>query len=80
VFRGLVPVKKRVNGGGGLFPDSASLSTETPDVFEHGVYRPAFRALGWVVARLRLLQHGRLQLYVLYIAAALVILLVWKLR
>ncbi len=31
------------------------------------------------LARLRWLQHGRVQLYVLYIALALLVLLVWKL-
>jgi hypothetical protein len=80
VFRGLVPVRKKAEDVQGLFPSRASVSTESPDALEGGVYRPAFRALGWVIARLRLLQHGRLQLYVLYIAAALVVLLVWKLR
>ena len=41
--------------------------------------RPAFDILGRFAARFRLLQHGRLRWYVLYIAAALIVLLVWKL-
>lgn len=63
----------------GHFPDRGSLSTETPDVFIAGGYRPMFRALAWLALRLRWIQHGRLQLYVLYIAVTLLVLLFWKL-
>jgi formate hydrogenlyase subunit 3/multisubunit Na+/H+ antiporter MnhD subunit len=63
----------------GLFPEAASMETRTPDVFTEGVFRPVFMAVAWVVARLRWLQHGRIQLYVLYIALAVLALMVWKL-
>jgi len=43
------------------------------------VFRPVFAAVGGLLSRLRWLQHGRLQMYVLYIAAALLVLLVWRL-
>jgi hypothetical protein len=41
--------------------------------------RPGFAAVGRIAAHLRRLQHGRLRWYVLYIALALVALLIWKL-
>jgi hydrogenase-4 component B len=63
----------------GHFPARGSLSTETPDAFVAGLYRPVFSATAWLVLRLRWIQHGRLQLYVLYIAVTLLILLFWKL-
>jgi hypothetical protein len=63
----------------GLFPRQASLATHTPDLFGESIYRPAFRGISWLMGRLRWLQHGRLQLYVLYIVLALLILLVWQL-
>ncbi len=63
----------------GPFPARGSLSTETPDAFVAGLYRPVFRAAAWFVLQLRWIQHGRLQLYVLYIAVTLLILLFWKL-
>ncbi len=74
-----MPVRRRHAPPNGLFPTGSSLSTETPDPFEQGAWRPVFRMLGRLAGRLRLLQRGRLQLYVLYIAAALLVLLVWKL-
>jgi hydrogenase-4 component B len=61
------------------FPSHAEYSTHTPDAFTHGVYRPAFNGIGSLLSRFAWLQHGRLQLYVLYIGAALLALLVWRL-
>jgi formate hydrogenlyase subunit 3/multisubunit Na+/H+ antiporter MnhD subunit len=64
----------------GAFPASASLRTETLDLFGEGVYRPAFKGSEWTLARLRWLQRGQIQLYVLYIALTLLVLLVWNYR
>ena len=62
------------------FPAKAEFSSHTPDLFAEGIFRPAFAGVGLLLSRLRWLQHGRLQLYVLYVAATLLVLLVWKLR
>ena len=62
------------------FPVSASLATHTDDVCREKLYRPAFRGVGWALSRLRWLQHGRVQIYVLYIALTLLALLLWKLE
>ena len=44
------------------------------------MYRPMFeRGEAWL-SQLRWLQHGNVQLYILYIAATLMVLLVWKFR
>ncbi len=64
----------------GPFPGPAALATATPDVFRDALFRPAFRMASGTLAKLRWLQHGRVQLYVLYILLTLVVLLVWKLR
>jgi len=61
------------------FPAEAEFESHTPDLFAQGVFRPAFAGIGGLLSRLRWLQHGRLQLYVLYVAATLLVLLVWKL-
>ena len=63
----------------GLFPTGARLATETPDVAASSVFRPAFGALARLAERLHVLQQGRVQVYVLYIALALLVLLVWQL-
>jgi hydrogenase-4 component B len=64
----------------GPFPAQAALATETPDVFRDALFRPVFQMASGALARLRWLQRGRVQLYVLYILLTLVVLLVWKLR
>ena len=80
IFRLFLRTHTRLDAPEGLFPGESKLSTHTPDPFEQGMYRPGFAGVGWLMARLRWLQHGRLQLYVLYIALTLLVLLIWKLR
>ncbi len=63
----------------GLFPLETSMASETPDAFREKLFRPFFTRVQSLLAPFRRLQHGRLQLYVLYIALTLIILLIWKL-
>lgn len=71
--------RRRLARPGGYFPSSGSFATETPDTWREAIYSPLFRAVAWALSRLRWLQHGRVQLYILYIAVTLLVLLVWKL-
>jgi len=80
LFGGLLRTRTTRVAPVGPFPRQAALATETPDVFGDALFRPAFRVAAGALARLRWLQHGRVQLYVLYILLTLVVLLVWKLR
>jgi formate hydrogenlyase subunit 3/multisubunit Na+/H+ antiporter MnhD subunit len=79
MFRGLLGTRRSGVPITRLFPAESTFSTETPDVFSARVLRPGIRGVGALLSSLRWLQHGRLQLYVLYIAVALVALLVWRL-
>jgi hypothetical protein len=78
-FGALLGTRKSWTPPSSPFPAHAAFSTDTPDAFTHGVYQPAFKGIGTLLSRLSWLQHGRLQLYVLYIAAAMLVLLVWRL-
>lgn len=80
LFGGLLRTRTTRVAPAGPFPQEAALATETPDVFRDALFRPVFRMAAGTLARLRWLQHGRVQLYVLYILLTLVVLLVWKLR
>jgi formate hydrogenlyase subunit 3/multisubunit Na+/H+ antiporter MnhD subunit len=79
MFRAVLRPHESVRGLSGLMPSGASLHTDTPDVMSDGFYRPIFRAVASLAGRLRKLQQGRIQLYVLYIALTLLVLLLWKL-
>lgn len=62
----------------GPFPREASFESHSNDMFEFGVFRPLFEKIKCAFLRFRFLQHGDLNLYVLYIAITLLILLAWK--
>ncbi len=62
------------------FPASASVATHTDDVCREKLYSPVFRGIARALSRLRWLQHGQVQIYVLYIAVTLLALLLWKLN
>ncbi|MCM2266568.1 MAG: hypothetical protein NDI60_02200 [Elusimicrobiales bacterium] len=61
------------------FPAKASFSTEAQAVFYNSVYTPAAVRLRDLAYRFSWLQHGRLQLYIMYIVVTLIGLLLWKL-
>jgi len=80
LFRPLLGTKKKVMPPRGIFPPEAALKTVTPDISHEEMYRPMFERCEAWLSQLRWLQHGNVQLYVLYIAVTLIILLVWKFR
>lgn len=77
LFSGVLQTRQSGERPHGVFPRSAHFATETPEVAEVRVFRPLLAAAARLAERLHFLQHGRVQLYVLYIALALLSLLVW---
>ncbi len=63
----------------GYFPGKASFSSEARSVVFDHLYAPVIVRLRGLAFRFSWLQHGRLQFYILYIVAALMALLLWKL-
>jgi len=74
----LLQTRKTVVKPIGLFAKTASVKTSTPDINREYLYAPVFRGIWGVILRLRWLQHGRLHLYVLYIAITIMLLLLWS--
>ncbi len=60
-----------------LFPKDASFHSETPDPFLDALYRPLIHVVEEFRNRWKTFQQGRIQVYLLYIAVTLLILLVW---
>ncbi len=79
LFHFVLRTRRRYAPPGGLFPEASSLATHTADPMYKSVYEPLFAGWGRVLAKQRWLQSGQMQLYVLYIALTLLLLLVWKL-
>lgn len=80
LFRPLLGTKKKISPPRGFFPEEAALKTVTPDISHEEVYRPVFGRINEWLSQLRWVQHGKVQLYVLYIAVTLIVLLVWTFR
>ena len=78
-FRLLVPTRIRAEKPEGLFPRNASFAVETPDTFRQNFYQPVISGITTGLEKLKWLQHGRIQLYILYIVVTLLVLFIWKL-
>ncbi len=78
-FALLLGTRRILNGPRGFFPKDASLATETPDPYQEYIFWPLFRTIGRDLLLLRPLQQGKVQLYILYIAVTLILLLIWQL-
>jgi hydrogenase-4 component B len=76
-FRQIVRPNRRVPALRLNFPGRHSLETRIPDLALERIFRPGFSALSRAFERLWPLQHGRIQLYLVYIVVtALVVFLV----
>jgi len=63
----------------GVFAHESSLETQSHDPWRARLWQPLFRLVASVTTRLRVLQHGRIHLYVLAIAATLLVLMILEL-
>jgi hypothetical protein len=72
-FRHVVRPKRCVPAFQDGFPDKGGLSTHTADVVLDRVYQPLFRGLAAIFERLWPLQHGRIQLYLVYVVATVLV-------
>ena len=79
LFKSIVPVRSKEVKPEGLFPQNASFVIESPDIFKERFYQPIFLGIVRGLDKLRWLQHGRIQLYILYIVLTLLVLFIWKL-
>jgi hydrogenase-4 component B len=80
MFRWLVRPRLHARIRNEYFPNYAELSSHTDDVFRKGLFAPIFKWAGALAQRIHGLQEGRNQLYVLYIAITILILLLVKVR
>ncbi|MFI5344778.1 MAG: proton-conducting transporter membrane subunit [Elusimicrobiota bacterium] len=79
VLAGLLNSEEQVQPPSGYWPARASFSSRTPDpVLDRWLPALTARFDGWLAAPRRL-QHGRLQVYLFYVSAFLVAVLLWKL-
>jgi hypothetical protein len=63
-----------------FFPKTAVFSVHTRDLAQDALFAPLFGCIDRCAAPIRRLQHGRVHLYVLYLAIVLIALLIWKME
>jgi len=68
---------ERVQPPSGLFPETASFASEAPDPFGEKLYEPFVARWAVRLARLRWLQSGQLNLYLVYIFVTTLVTLAW---
>ena len=78
-FSPFLRTRERKAGLQGHFPGASSWASETGDTYRELIFEPRFGGCRRLLGRLRGLQEGRMQIYVLYVGLALVALLIWTL-
>ena len=74
----LLQTRKVLTGLEGLFPQRAEFHSHTDDPYRRYIFQPLFQSISRAMSILRPLQQGKVQLYVLYIAVILLVLLLWQ--
>lgn len=78
-FSGILKTQEEIHAPSGYWPRKASFQSQTPDPMLERWLPPLIERLSHPISIARRLQHGRLQSYLLYMAAFLIALLLWKL-
>ncbi len=60
-----------------MFPAASEFVTSSPDPVSQNVYEPFFRRWSVRFAKLRVLQQGKVQYYLIYIVVMVVLSLAW---
>jgi hydrogenase-4 component B len=80
LFEFFLRTKKKMTMSDSYFPAAAHFATHTADVSREGIYNPIFKAIDNFFQRMRVVQEGRIHIYVLYVVVTLLILLFWNMR
>ena len=80
VFRSILFFKVETTRPKGYFPAETKLSSSVKDASQDLFFRPLFYLIKRFSRKLKWIQSGHTQIYILYILFLLVILLVWKLN
>jgi len=80
IFAPAMGLKTQLHMDDGIFPKHGELSVTAPDRLRSGLFTPLFSAVESICNACKVIQHGKIHLYILYILATVVGLLVWGLR
>jgi hydrogenase-4 component B len=78
-FTSVLHIRKHGSSPAGIFPAPVHYEEHVGDMAGERVLVPACRRFLQTAGRLRVIQHGRMQLYLVYVLFTLVTLVVWQL-
>lgn len=78
LFRGVLLPERHLTAVTGLFPKKSGFASRVPEAVLERIYFPFFRYLYEKSIIIRKLQHGQLQIYILYTFITLVAILAWR--
>lgn len=80
IFGSVMGIIKHGDPVQGIFPKTASLGLSAPDKIRQLIFTPIFEMVERVCNACKIIQHGKINLYILYILATVVALLIWGLH
>ncbi|MBU1086578.1 MAG: hydrogenase [Candidatus Omnitrophica bacterium] len=78
IFRNILGFTVKGNKPSGYFPKEERISAHVVEVSEEFIFKPIFQGIQFLASKLKIIQVGFVQLYLLYIIAFLLLLLIWK--
>ena len=80
LFDFFLRTKKRITLPDTYFPAHANFESHTPDIGRESFYNPLFSGIKKFFEQMKVVQEGRIHIYVLYIVVTLLVLLFWQMR
>lgn len=77
ILPGVFRPKTRVVAPHGIFPEGGKMTTAYPDAMSRVLYQPFFDWVMGYIARLRWVQQGKIQVYMIYFVVVLVAAFAW---
>jgi NADH:ubiquinone oxidoreductase subunit 5 (subunit L)/multisubunit Na+/H+ antiporter MnhA subunit len=80
LFQFFLRTKKHITIPDTYFPSAGNFKSHTPDMGWEHFYNPIFTGIRRFFLRMKIVQEGRMHIYVLYIVVTLLALLFWNMR
>jgi NADH:ubiquinone oxidoreductase subunit 5 (subunit L)/multisubunit Na+/H+ antiporter MnhA subunit len=80
LFQFFLRTKKHLTIPDTYFPTASNFESHTPDIGRESFYNPVFKAAKRIFLQIKVVQEGRIHIYVLYVVVTLLLLLFWNMR
>lgn len=78
VFKRVLGYRIKGDKPEGYFPKEVEITSHVTEASEDFIFQPVFKSIKWLSAKLKIIQCGYTQVYLLYIFIFILVLLIWK--